>query len=209
MAQHDFLHQRGESVVFNGRSQGDACVHGEIPHRATKTEAVDEVKGYRHVDRIDGHDLVVHLAIVHVAIGEADLVGVHVERHHWSVVNYICGIDDFDERTIVRVPNGSRGCKRGRKFVTWRARNNLPFRLKVNRARVKYDISIGIEVSRSGRVRRESEFGGEIQTQLGSDIGIVNIGQDVPDIFSTSLQMAQIERYGNGPVRNVKHAGIQ
>jgi hypothetical protein len=93
--------------------------------------------------------------------------------------------------------------------VTGRARNNLPFRLEVHRARVKYDISIRIEVSRSGRVRRESKFGGKIQTQLGSDIGIVNIGQDVPHILPASLQMAQIERYGNGPMSNVNHAGIQ
>jgi hypothetical protein len=58
-------------------------------------------------------------------------------------------------------------------------------------------------------VRRESKFGGKIQTQLGSDIGIVNIGQDVPHIFATSLQMAQIKRYGDGPMRDVKHTGIQ
>jgi hypothetical protein len=58
-------------------------------------------------------------------------------------------------------------------------------------------------------MRCERKFGGKIQTQLGSDIGIVNIGQDVPHIFSTSLQMAQIKRYGNGPMRDVKHSGIQ
>ena len=93
--------------------------------------------------------------------------------------------------------------------MTSRSRNNLPFRLKVHGARVKYDVPVRIEVPRSSRVRRESKFGGKIQTQLGSDIGIVNIGQDVPHIFSASLQMAQIKRYGNGPMRDVNHSGIQ
>jgi hypothetical protein len=60
--------------------------------------------------------------------------------------------------------------------VTRRARNNLPFGLEVHRACVKHDIPVSIEVSCSGRVRRESEFGGKIQTQFGSDIGVVNIG---------------------------------
>ena len=93
--------------------------------------------------------------------------------------------------------------------MTGRARNNLPFRLKVHRARIKHNVPVASKIARSGRVRREGEFGGEIQTQLGSDIGVVNIGQDVPHILPASLQMAQIKRYGNGPMRGVNHACIQ
>jgi hypothetical protein len=55
----------------------------------------------------------------------------------------------------------------------------------------------------------ESEFGGEIQTQLGSYVGVINIGQDIPHILPASLQMAQIERYGNGPMRGVNLASVQ
>ena len=135
--------------MFDGSAESTTGVHGEIPHRATEAEAVNEIKGYRHVDWINGDDLVVHFGVVHIAIREADLVGIHVECHHRSVVNHVCGINDLDERTIVRVPNGTRGRKRGRKFVTGGARNNLPFRLKVYGARVKYDVSVRIEVSRS------------------------------------------------------------
>ncbi len=41
-------------------SQRYARFHGDIPHRLSKTEPVDEVQGYRHIDRIDCDHLIVY-----------------------------------------------------------------------------------------------------------------------------------------------------
>src|SRR5258708_23029170 len=99
------LHQRGEGVVLDGRTERNAGVHGEVPNGTAEAEPIDEIYGHCLVDRIDGHDFIVHLGIVHVSIGEVDLAGVYVEGHDGSVVNHAGGISDLNEWAVVCITN--------------------------------------------------------------------------------------------------------
>ena len=73
----------------------------------------------------------------------------------------------------------------------------------------KDKISLVIKVCCSRSVRRESQLSGEIQTQLSSHVGVIDIGQDVPHIFAVALHVAQIQWYGDGSMRHVNLAGVQ
>src|SRR5258708_6317871 len=65
-------HQRSEGVVFDGRTERNAGVHREVPNGTAEAEPVDEVYGHCLVDRVDGHDFIVHLGIVHVEVVAID-----------------------------------------------------------------------------------------------------------------------------------------
>src|SRR5258708_34622166 len=77
---------------------------------------MDQVDSHRLGERVDGHYLVVNLAIVNVSIGEIDLIGVHTESHDGSVVNHACGIRDLDKGTVVCIADSTRLCRNRRKF---------------------------------------------------------------------------------------------
>src|SRR5258708_176822 len=112
--QMKLLHQRGEGVVLEGRTERNAGVHGEVPNGTAEAEPIDEIYGHCLVDRIDGHDFIVHLGVVHVAIGKVNLAGVYVEGHDGSVVNHAGGISDLNEGAVVCITNRA-GYGRGRR----------------------------------------------------------------------------------------------
>jgi len=72
----------------------------------------------------------------------------------------------------------------------------------------KIEISIVIEAGGPGAARRKSQLGGEIQTQFGSHVRVIDVGQDVPHILAGALHVAQIQWYGDGSMRNVNLAGV-
>src|SRR5215469_4939455 len=50
---------------------------------------------------------------------------------------------------------------------------------------------------------------GEIQTEFGSHVRVIDVGQDVPHILAVALHVAQIQWYCDGSMRHIDLAGVQ
>src|SRR5439155_19887631 len=96
----------------------------------TKAEAVNQVDGHGHVQRIDRHHLIMHLRVIDVAVRGDDVVGVHTEGHDGGVIDRAAGIDDPNERTVVLVADGARLKRSGREFLPhWTCRDETSERM--------------------------------------------------------------------------------
>jgi hypothetical protein len=107
-------------------------VHRDIPDPLSKAETVNQVEGHGHVHGIDRHDLVVHLAIVHVAVWKVDVVGVNIKRDDRGVIDDAASVDNLDKWTVVVVAY-SPGLRCGRReLITYRPGRDAADGRKVN-----------------------------------------------------------------------------
>src|SRR5258708_1674580 len=82
--------------AFDRRRRGVACFKGQIPDRFAEAEAVYQVQPNSTLERIDGHHLIVDFAVVHVADGEVDVVGLDAEGYDRSVIHHAASVQDAD-----------------------------------------------------------------------------------------------------------------
>ncbi len=187
ITQEQFAHQRSVGVVLNRGSQRDAGVHGDVPNRAAEAEAVDQVQGNGHVDRIDGQNLIMNLGIVDVAVGEVDLAGIKVVRDHRSVVDNALGVCEADVRAIIRITDLAGHGGLGRKFRSLRSGYDVANRREVDGAFIEHDVSVRIQVT-GPRCRVDKvELRGKVQTEFLGNPLIGNVSQDVPGRLAGAL----------------------
>ena len=76
----------------------------EMYHSAVaEAESVDKLERHSHVIGIDREHLIVNFGIIDVPARVIDLACVHTERDNGSIVKDPAGIENTDERAIVRV----------------------------------------------------------------------------------------------------------
>src|SRR5258708_20035911 len=87
-----------------------------------------------------------HLGVIHIAVREAYVVGVHTEGHDWSVIDYAAGIDNLNKRTIVLVTDGTGLKSSWRELLAHVTRRNAADRRKINRSLIEYQVSVLIQI---------------------------------------------------------------
>jgi len=150
--QQKFVHKRCVGIVFDGGSQRDTGVHGDVPARPPEAETVDQVQGDGHIVWIDSNHLIMDLTVVDVAVRKVDLAGVDTVRNHRCVVYRALAISDFDEGAVVLIAYLAGRERLWGELGAFGSGHEVVFWSEIDRTLIEYDVPICIQVtsSRSG-----------------------------------------------------------
>ena len=96
---------------------------------------------------------------------KVDIFWLCVKGHNRSVVNYVSSVQNLNIRTVVCIANCTWLRGDGRKFRSRRSRHDIANGREVNCPCVEDEISVSIQIGRSGAQAKEVQLGREVQTE--------------------------------------------